>query len=181
VTALLLESLTSDQLMEAASQAEKHQPITDPAIRELLKGVARIGSTASGSDERKSYMLAQLKSSIVHFGCPLIYLTINPHERYSPIALFYAGEKIDIHKFQSKSYSLSQRLKTTLNNPLAVIEYFHIMITAIIENVLKEGIFGEVNHYYATIEYQGRGTPHMHLAVFIICTCILINIYTALD
>ena len=180
-TALLLESLTAEQLMEAASQAEKHQPITDPAIRELLKGVARIGSTASGSDERKSYMLAQLKSSIVHFGCPLIYLTINPHERYSPIALFYAGEKIDIHKFQSKRYSLSQRLKTTLNNPLAVIEYFHIMITAIIENVLKEGIFGEVNHYYATIEYQGRGTPHMHLAVFIICECILINIYTALD
>ena len=107
-TALLLESLTAEQLMEAASQAEKHQPITDPAIRELLKGVARIGSTASGSDERKSYMLAQLKSSIVHFGCPLIYLTINPHERYSPIALFYAGENIDIHKFQSKWYSLSQ-------------------------------------------------------------------------
>ena len=43
------------------------------------------------------------------------------------------------------------------------------MITAIIENVLKEGIFGEVNHYYAAIEYQDRGAPHMHLAVFIIC------------
>src|SRR5436305_9876709 len=98
VTALLLESLTAEQLMEAASQAEKHQLITNPAIQELLKGVARIGSTASGSDERKSYMLAQLKSSIVHFGCPLIYLTINPHERYSTIALFYDGEKIDIHK-----------------------------------------------------------------------------------
>ena len=112
-------------------------------------------------------MLAQLKSSIVHFGCPLIYLTINPHERYSPIALFYAGEDIDIQNFQSKWYSLSQRLKKTLNNPLAVVEYFHNMITAIIENVLKEGIFGEVNHYYATIEYQGRGTPHMHLAVSI--------------
>lgn len=34
--------------MEAASQAEKHQPITDLAIQELLKGVARIGSTAPG-------------------------------------------------------------------------------------------------------------------------------------
>jgi len=164
-TALLLESLTPEQLMEAASQAEKHQPITDPAIQELLKGVARVGSTASGSDERKSYMLAQLKSSIVHFGCPAIFLTINPHERYSPIALFYAGEEIDIRKFQPKWYALSQRLKRTLNNPLAVVEYFHNMIRAIIENVLKAGIFGEVSHYYATIEYQGRGTPHTHLAV----------------
>ena len=47
-TALLLESLTAEQLMEAASQAEKYQPITNPAIQELLKGVARVGSTASG-------------------------------------------------------------------------------------------------------------------------------------
>jgi len=51
--ALLLESLTVEQLMEAASQAEKHQPITDAAIQELLKGVAHVGSTASGSNERK--------------------------------------------------------------------------------------------------------------------------------
>ena len=49
----VLESLTAEQLMEAASQAEKHHPITDPAIQELLKGVARLASTASGSDERK--------------------------------------------------------------------------------------------------------------------------------
>lgn len=64
--------------MEAASQVGKHHPITDPAIKELLKGVAQVGSTASGSDERKSYML---KSSIVRFGCPAIFLAI--HERYS--------------------------------------------------------------------------------------------------
>src|SRR5204863_2105033 len=123
------ESLTMVQLMEVASQAEKYQPIMDSTIQELLKGVACVGSTASGSDERKSYMLAQLKSSIVHFGCPIIFLTINPHEQYSPIALFYASEDIDIRKFQPKWYSLSQRLKRTLNNPLAIIEYFHNMIT----------------------------------------------------
>ena len=114
-------------------------------------------------------MLAQLKSSIVYFGCPIIYLTINPHERYSPIALFYAGEEIDLRKFQPKRYTLSQRLKKTVNNPLAVVEYFHNMVTAIIENVLKEGIFGDVNHYYVTIEYQGRDISHMHLAISIIC------------
>ena len=86
-TELLLASLTSNQLLEAASQAENHQPITDAAVKELLKGVNRVGTKAAGSDERKSYLLAQLKSSIVHFGCRLLYLTINPNERYSPIAL----------------------------------------------------------------------------------------------
>jgi hypothetical protein len=164
-TELLLASLTSDQLLEAASQAENHQPITNAAVKELLKGVNRVGTKAAGSDERKSYLLAQLKSSIVHFGCPLLYLTINPNERYNPIALLYAGEEIDVRTFQPQMYSLSKRLKSTLKSPLAVIEYFHNMIKNIFNNIIKEGIFGEVSHYYATIEYQGRGTPHTHMAV----------------
>ena len=164
-TEVLLASLTSEQLLKAANEAEQHQPITDPAVRELLKSVSRVGSSAAGSDERKSYMLAQLKSSIVHFGCPLIFITINPHERYSPLALFYAGEEIDVKKFLPNSYSLSSRLKRTLTNPLAVVEYFHTMISAIIHNMLKGGMFGDASHYYGTIEYQGRGTPHTHLAV----------------
>ncbi len=145
---LLLASLTSEQLLQAASQAEKYQPITDPAVQELLKGVARVGATSAGSDERKSYMLAQLKSSI--------------------------------HRFDPKGYSLAKRLKRALNNPLAVVEYFHNMIKTIIENVLKEGMFGEVAHYYATIEYQGHGTPHTHLAVCRIRS-IQSNNYLALD
>jgi Helitron helicase-like domain at N-terminus len=164
-TELLLASLTSDQLSEAASQAENHQPFTNASVRELLKGVNRVGTNAAGSDERKSYLLAQLKSSIVHFGCPLLYLTINPNERYNPIALLYAGEEIDVRTFQPQMYSLSKRLKSTLKSPLAVIEYFHNMIKNIFDNIIKEGIFGEVSHYYATIEYQGRGTPHTHMAV----------------
>jgi hypothetical protein len=123
-TALLLKSLTAEQLKEAESQVEKYRPITHPAIQELLKGVARIGSTTPDSDGHKSYILAQPKSSIVHFDCAIVFHTINPHERYSPIALFYAGEDIDVHKFQSKRYSLSQQLKRRLNNPLTMGEYF---------------------------------------------------------
>ena len=56
---------------------------------------------------------------------------------YSPLALLYAGEEIDVKKFQPNLYSLAWRLKRTLNNPLAVVEYFHTMISAIIENMLK--------------------------------------------
>ena len=179
-TELLLASLTSDQLLEAASQAENHQSITDAAVKELLKGVSRVGTKAAGSDERKSYLLAQLKSSIVHFGCPLLFLTINPNERYSPIALLYAGEEIDVRRFQPQMYSLSKRLKSTLKSPLAVVEYFHNMIKNIIDNIIKEGIFGEVSHYYATIEYQGRGTSHTHMAVYD-SSYVFSNILIALD
>ena len=121
----LLESLTPEEIIEAANKAQQYQPNDDHRIKELLKMLSRIGSTAAGSDEKKSYMLAQLKSSMVYYGCPILYLTINPAERYSPLSLFYAGEKIDVKNFSTEFHTYSDRLKCMLNNPLPVVEYFH--------------------------------------------------------
>jgi hypothetical protein len=161
----LLESLEVDDLLKAAEEAERHHPISDPRVKELLKMIARIGSTAAGSDEKKSYLLAQLKCAMIYHGCPIIFLTLNPAESHSPIALFYAGEEIDVETFDPQLYSSEHRLRRTLDNPLAVVEYFHSMVMTIIEKVLKAGVFGELAHHFGTIEYQGRFTPHIHLAV----------------
>ena len=51
-TKRLLEKLISEELMEAAQQAQTYQPITSPGVRELLKMVSRLGATAAGSDEK---------------------------------------------------------------------------------------------------------------------------------
>jgi len=151
--------------MKAAEEAESHHPISNHRVYELLKMIARIGSTAAGSDEKKSYLLTQLKCSMIYYGCPIIFLTLNPAESHSPIALFYAGETIDPESFEPRLYSSEDRLRRTIDNPLAVVEYFHSMVTTIIEKVLKAGVFGELAHHFGTIEYQGRHSPHIHLAV----------------
>jgi Helitron helicase-like domain at N-terminus len=164
-TERLLLSLTPERLVQAAKQAESHQPIEDDAVRTLLKMVSRVGSTAAGSDDKKFHMLTQLKSSVVRHGCPTIFLTLNPAERHSPLALYYAGQQIDIDSFFPENYSSSGRLELMLKNPLAVVEYFHTTVDIVINTLLKGGIFGELAHYYGTIEYQGRGTPHTHLLV----------------
>jgi hypothetical protein len=164
-TQQLLESLTSEDLTKAAKEEERNHQITNPAVMELLKMLGQIGGTTSGSDERKSYMLTELKSSFVYFGCPVIYLTVNPADRHSPLALLYSGVNIDIANFVSDDYSYTKRVQSLLKNPLSVVEYFHSMIGAIMEGVLQQGMFGELVHHYGTIEYQGRFTPHIHMAV----------------
>jgi Helitron helicase-like domain at N-terminus len=165
-TQSLLTSITPEDLERAARQAERYEPITDPKVKELLKMVNIVGRSAVGSDEKKSYMLVELKSSMVYYGCPTIFLTINPGERHSPLALYYAGEEFDIKNFHPQLYNASLRLKKMLDNPLAVLEYFHNTVNTLIETMLKgNGLFGELLHYYGPIEYQGRGTPHTHLAV----------------
>jgi Helitron helicase-like domain at N-terminus len=161
----LLQSLSPEDLELAAAQESNHQQITNKAVKELLRLLGQIGMGTSGSDQKKLHMLTELKSSVIFFGLPVIYLTINPADRHSPITLLYAGKKINVNHFMPDDYDYTSRVTTLLDNPLAVVEYFHTMIKTIIDKVLKGGLFGKLVHHYGTIEYQGRYTPHMHMAV----------------
>src|SRR5271170_3966462 len=115
---------------------------------------------------KKSHMLTQLKSSIVYYGCQIIFLTLNPGDRHSPLTLYYSCQRIDLKTFDPRLWSLSKRLEVMLDNPLAMLEYFHTTMQTIINGPLKRGFFGNMRHHYGTIEYQGRGTPHIHLMIY---------------
>jgi hypothetical protein len=79
--------------MIAANQAAKHKPVTDTGVKKLLEMVRTIGSAAPGSDERKSYDLARMKSATVYFGLPQIFITLNPADNVSPVALFILARR----------------------------------------------------------------------------------------
>jgi Helitron helicase-like domain at N-terminus len=104
---------------------------------------------------------------MIYHGCPTIFLPLNPAKTRSPIALFYGGEQIVVDDFDPEQYPSSSRLEKTINNPLAVVEYFHSMVRIIIERVLQAGIFGELSHHFGTVEYQGCKAPHIHLIVHV--------------
>src|SRR5579859_2431977 len=161
----LLESLTEERLMTAAQEAVKHKPISDAAVKKLLAMVNTIGTKDPGSEERKSHLLARLKSATIYHSLPQIFITLNPADNISPIALFYPGERIDVKSFHPQLYTAGHRLKTMLDIPLSVVEYFCNTINTILKTMLKGGMFGELIHYHGPIEYQGRGTPHAHLVV----------------
>jgi Helitron helicase-like domain at N-terminus len=165
VTQRLLDPLTSEQLTHAANESEQHRPLDNPRVKELLRLVNRIGETAPGSDEKKSYQLVQLKSAVCFYGCPLIFLTLNPAERHSPLTLSYAGEEINVQEFYPELYSAAKRLMTAMKNPLAAVDYFYNTINTVINKALKGGMFGELLHHDGPVEYGGRGLQHTHLAV----------------
>ena len=126
--------------MHAYQQVKDRQRITEPSVKQLLSLVSCIGMTSAGSDTKKSHLLTELKSSIVYYGCPIIFLTINPGDRHSPLALAYSGNLIDLKHFRSSDYSATDRLFTILRHPLAVVEYFHNTVHTIIKSVLKGGL-----------------------------------------
>src|SRR5205814_2808899 len=134
-TQRLLESLTVEDLRQAVDEERRYHQISNPAVMELLRLLGQIGGATSGSDEKKSYLLTELKSSFAYYGCPVIYLTINPGDRHSPLAVLYAGAKINVDNFIPDEYSFTERVRALLQTPLVVVEYFHNTIQAIIEGV----------------------------------------------
>jgi Helitron helicase-like domain at N-terminus len=149
-----LESVTEQQLIDASAQSKNHQRISNPAVRDLLRLVSRIGTHAPGSDAKKSCMLVQLKSTIMKHGLPLIFLTLNPGERDSPLALYYAGADIDMKDFDPDQYPDEEWLSMMMDNPLATVEYFHNTVRAVLQGPIKGGMFGKLLQYYGVIEYQ---------------------------
>jgi Helitron helicase-like domain at N-terminus len=164
----LIETITPQRLLTAAAVVGRHEPINDEAVLALLRSVSRVGCNAPGSDAKKATFLPRLKSAIVDHGLPIVFVTINPGERYSALSLLYAGMEIDINDFVPERFPYLERMRSMLANPLAVIDYFHNTVAAITAAVIEGGMFGEGASHYGVIEYQGRGTPHIHILVDIL-------------
>ena len=65
------------------------------------------------------------------------------------------------------------RSKQAAQNPVGLSMFFHVLITAIMRQLLgwnkddKRGIFGNLNGYYGMVESQNRGTLHIHLLIWL--------------
>ena len=177
----LIRDVTPQRLLAAAAIAARHESIDDQGVLALLRSIGRLGCTAPGSDAMKATSLPRLKSIVVGRGLPIVFLTMNPGERSSPLALLYAGMEIDINDFVPERFPYLERMRSMLANPLAMIDYFHNTVVAIIAAVIDGGMFGEGAHHYGVIEYQGRKTPHIHILVCSILSWDRLIAYLALD
>jgi len=115
------------------------------------------------SNEKKLYLLMQLKSFIVYYKCLFIFFIINLNERHFFIALYYIKKEINVNDFIFQIYNFFNRLKIILKNFLTMIEYFYNIIKTIIDICFKKDMFEILMHYYDIIEYQNRFTSHILL------------------
>lgn len=69
----------------------------------------------------------------------------------------------EIHKLTSK-----QRHRLIESDPAIVSRYFNKRRRHFIQHVLKEGcVLGDVTDYFGVIEFQQRGTPHLHMLLWV--------------
>jgi hypothetical protein len=142
---------------------------TDEDVLALMKELSLYGGRHPLSNESRLSMRKKVRSMIVAFGLTAIWFTLNPNDINNPVKLKLAAHRErDGDAARAFLSALSTALQVTtlsVHDPLSSTIFFFREISLFFEHYVRVGrpsIYGNVSHYYATIETNDRGALHLH-------------------
>ena len=173
--------VTSKDLEEAFRfhQAKSKDPgatHSNPTVVALERRLAAVGRHVPGSDYVRKALQAEMRGLMVERGQPSFFITINPADLHHPITLHYAGIDINLDTpFDQNWLKKSRRCEVVAEDPVAVAQMFHKIITTWLDTILGvkttgpnvRGVLGRVTGYFGTVETQNRGSLHLHILIWI--------------
>ncbi|KJZ70576.1 hypothetical protein HIM_10044 [Hirsutella minnesotensis 3608] len=142
---------------------------SDPDISLLLRELSIFGHAQPLSNESRLLMRRKVQAINIWAGMPAIWITISPNDINNPIKMKLAIHRL--HDYESAKELLADlrekydRIALSTMDPVSSAIFFHREVSLFFEkyvNAGHESIFGEVSHYYATVETNERGSLHLH-------------------
>ncbi|CAF2181151.1 unnamed protein product, partial [Rotaria magnacalcarata] len=165
-----IQSLNTNDIEMALSNFSKktYDSTTSTTLNKLFNHIKTIGGHVMGSAQSRTTLRTRIHSLIYNQGLPSIFLTLNPADIHSPVALYFAGVKIDLDNIQMQELMTTyERAEIIASHPVATAKFFHVLITNILDTMVLGGVLGPVKAYFGTVENQGRGSLHLHLLVWL--------------
>jgi hypothetical protein len=126
----------------------------NPQVSALLSQVKAVGGKVMGSIQSRSALRNQIHGLIFNQGLPSIFLTINPADINSRVALYFAGVDLDLDAIIPNNLpSTYQRAEIIASHPAATAKFFHRLVTTVLETMISgEKVLGPVKAYFGTVE-----------------------------
>ncbi len=163
------------RMIERYERDAKYEPVSDDErqILHVLNQVRMVGRDLPGTAGYKVMLRNEIRS-LVHFkGTPALFITLNPSDVNHPLVRLLAGENVSLEDVTvGEELTEWQRKLMAARNPVACAMFFHTMISAFVNVVLRHGrpgrgLFGKCDAYFGTVEAQGRGTLHCHMLIWL--------------
>jgi hypothetical protein len=148
---------------------ESTKQTRDEDVQELMKQLSSFGYSFPLSAEARLQMRKKIQSSIIHFGLPILWFTINPNDLTSPIKKWLSvcqsalPENIrDLIQNLDDNY---RRLRFSIEDPISAALFFHQEISVFSQHFIQVGklsSLGKVSHYVGAVETNERGMLHLH-------------------
>jgi hypothetical protein len=107
----------------------------------------------------------ELMSMVDSLGSPTFFITLSPADMYWP-ELF-----ISLGVADPSTLTNEERRKLLNANPVPAAQHFHLRMKAILETIIlnnKSKLFThKVANYWYRIEFQARGSPHIHMLIWL--------------
>ncbi|CAF0766459.1 unnamed protein product [Adineta steineri] len=165
-----LQTLTTKEIEAALLSATKNtfSSIANPRISLLMKQIRAVGGNVMGSAYSRSALRTQIHALIFNQGLPSIFMTINPADIHSRIALYFAGVDLDLDKILPETIpSTYERAQIIAAHPVATARFFYVLISSILKCLVEKGVLGPIKAYFGTVENQGRGSLHLHILLWL--------------
>ncbi|CAF4456616.1 unnamed protein product [Rotaria sp. Silwood2] len=169
-SAQVLNSLSSEDVTAAIisiSQAP-YSKVTDERINMLMKHIKIIDGHVMGSAHSRSALRTKIHSLCFYLGLPSLFLTINPADIHSPVALYFGGVNLDLDNVLPEVLHTSyERAQIIAAHPVATAKFFNCLIKNVLKSLVMGGVLGPTKAYFGTVENQGRGSLHLHLLIWL--------------
>jgi Helitron helicase-like domain at N-terminus len=165
-----IQSLSTKDIETALDNIAKnsYSSKSNSKLNKLMHHLKTIGGRVMGSAYSRTALRTQIHALIFNQGLPSIFLTINPADIHSPVALYFAGIKLDLDNIQTEQLMTTyKRAETIASHPVATAKFFHLLITNILKTMIVGGVLGPIKAYFGTVESQGRGSLHLHMLIWL--------------
>jgi hypothetical protein len=169
-TATDLQTLTSKEIEAALISVTKKtfSSVDNPRINMLMKQIKTVGGNVMGSAYSRAALRTQIHALIFNQGLPSIFMTINPADIHSRVALYFAGVDLDLDTILPETIpSTYERAQIIAAHPVATARFFNVLISSILKCMVDKGVLGPVKAYFGTVENQGRGSLHLHILMWL--------------
>ncbi|CAF3938185.1 unnamed protein product [Rotaria sp. Silwood1] len=114
---------------------------SNSALNKLLHHIKTIGGRIMGSAYSRTALRTRIHALIYNQGLPSILLTLNPADIHSPLALYFAGVKLDLDNIQIEQLmDTYKRAEIVASHPVATAKFFHLLITNILDTLIVGGV-----------------------------------------
>ena len=165
-----LETITTHEI-ETALMVFIKQPLSslpNTRINMLLQQIKTVGGHVMGSAYSRAVLRTQIHALVFNQGLPSIFMTINPADIHSRIALYFAGIDLDLDKILPQTIpSMYERAQIIAAHPVSTARFFHVLISNILKCMVEKGVLGPTKAYFGTVENQGRGSLHLHILIWL--------------
>ncbi|CAF1513836.1 unnamed protein product [Rotaria sordida] len=170
VSADEIQSLKSKDIEMALDNISKktYSSESSNALNKLLHHIKTIGGRVMGSAYSHTALCTRIHALIYNQGLPSIFLTLNPADIHSPVALYFAGVKLDLDNIQMEQLTDTyKRAEIIASHPVATAKYFRLLISNILDTMIVGGVLGPIKAYFGTVEIKRRGSLHLHLLIWL--------------